>query len=384
MNDGVKNGNLYCEKPQTLVKDLFLRQEKHVIKWNQQIYNESNDLLLLRADINKDSEYNLFHASEILCLTSFREFKDRMDRSSEYSKQTVSPTQVIIRSLKHPSAPPRQCHRVTIVDDFKCCSCESSIAREEQCVHSIVANEKRFIPEQFATYHFQRKYISGSYISFNPTECDDNNEPMSDDDSENERDTCLIADKDFSEQTKAAAHYEQLPSEKENIKCLSESDLKKVMDQILSGYSTCGVNTKKKVNAILLSLNEICSTDGVHSGIFASDMSTVTEIDKAVDEIIQEHKLSFLPARNNFLVTNKNDMSYLRPSLNQMCRQKKARIMSNRHRIIKHTKKYKSNFQKLDTLIHINSTKIPACKFFGSTEQGERISSCKKDLFLKV
>ena len=112
-------------------------------------------------------------------------------------------------------------------------------------------------------------------------------------------------------------------------------------------------------------------------------MSTVTEIDKAVDEIIQEHKLSFLPARNNFLVTNKKEMSYLRPSLNQMRRQKKARIMSNRHRIIKKTKKYKSNFQKLDRLIHINSTKIPACKFCGSTEQGERISSCKKRSYLK-
>ena len=52
------------------------------------------------------------------------------------------------------------------------------------------------------------------------------------------------------------------------------------MDHILSGYSTCGDNTKKKVNAILLSLNEICSTDGVHSGIFTSDMLTVTEIEK--------------------------------------------------------------------------------------------------------
>ena len=106
-----------------------------------------------------------------------------------------------------------------IEDDFKCYSCESSIAREEQCVHSIVANKKRFILEQFATYQFQRKYISGLYVSFNPTECDDNNEPMSDDDSENERDTCLLADNGFSEQTKATAHYDQFPSEKKNKKC---------------------------------------------------------------------------------------------------------------------------------------------------------------------
>ena len=102
-----------------------------MIKWNQQIYNESNDLLILWADINKESDYDPFHASELLCLTSFRDFKDQMGRASEYSNQTVSPTQVIIRSLKHPTAPPRHCHKVTIEDDFKWNSCESSIAREE-------------------------------------------------------------------------------------------------------------------------------------------------------------------------------------------------------------------------------------------------------------
>ena len=180
-------------------------------------------------------------------------------------------------------------------------------------------------------YHFRRKYVSGSCISFNPTESDHDNEPMSDDDSVHESDTCTLVDNEFSEQTKGAAHYEQLPSEKKNIKCLSESDLKRVMDHVLSGYSTCGDKTKKKVNAILLSLNEICSTDGYNSGIFTSDTSTEMKMNEAIDEIILEHKLSFLPATKNFLMNNKNELSYLRPSLNQMRRQKKARIMSNKH-----------------------------------------------------
>ena len=47
LNDGVKNGNHYYEKPHTLVKDLFIRQEKHIIRWNQQMYDENNDLILL-------------------------------------------------------------------------------------------------------------------------------------------------------------------------------------------------------------------------------------------------------------------------------------------------------------------------------------------------
>ena len=119
------------------------------------------------------------------------------------------------------------------------------------------------------------------------------------------------------------------------IKSLSESDLKRLMDQILSGCGTCGDKVKKKVNAILLLLNEICSTDVFSSGIFNSDMTTDTLKDDAIDEITNDHKLSFLPATYNFLKMNGNEVNYLRPSLNQMQRQKKARIMSTKHCIIK-------------------------------------------------
>ena len=48
LNDGFKNGDHYSKKTHTLVKDLFLQQEKHIIKWNQQIYDENNDLFVLK------------------------------------------------------------------------------------------------------------------------------------------------------------------------------------------------------------------------------------------------------------------------------------------------------------------------------------------------
>ena len=72
------------------------------------------------------------------------------------------------------------------------------------------------------------------------------------------------------------------------------------MDQILSGYGTCEDKVKKKVNAILISLNEICSTDGFSSGIFNSELTTDNLMDEAINDIINDHKLSFLPATNNF------------------------------------------------------------------------------------
>ena len=53
-----------------------------------------------------------------------------------------------IWSLKHPSAPPRDRFRRDVNGYFKYNTCGSSVAREEQCVHSIMANEKLFVPDQ--------------------------------------------------------------------------------------------------------------------------------------------------------------------------------------------------------------------------------------------
>ena len=86
-------------KTTNIRKDLFIQQEKHVIKWNQQIYDEYNDLSLLQASMNKESDTDLYHASELLCLASFRDFKDKMERSSEYSKQMVANKKVYSRSI---------------------------------------------------------------------------------------------------------------------------------------------------------------------------------------------------------------------------------------------------------------------------------------------
>ena len=51
------------------------------------------------------------------------------------------------------------------------------------------------------------------------------------------------------------------------VKCLSASELKNVMDQILGNYSLCSNPVKKKVNAIMLSLNEMTITDGLSNGV---------------------------------------------------------------------------------------------------------------------
>ena len=388
LNDGLKNGNHYSEKPHTLVKDLFIRQENHIVKWNQLIYNENNDLSVLRSSINKDSDPHLYHASEVLCLRSFRDFKERMENASYYSKQITSQTCVTIRSLKHPSAPPRDCFRKDVNGYFTCNTCSSSIAREEQCVHSIVANEKVFVPDQFARHHFRRQFVSGSYISMDPTEnqqYDDvdsdtelNNSTISDDESPDED---RMADNDIADDSMDAAHFEQLPSGKTDVKCLSVNELKNLTDQILGKYDSCNNKVKKKINAVMLSLNEICLTDGAVNGIFDNDVDSNYEnmnIEERIDGMIKDHKDTFLPSKNNFINNDNICNKILRPSASQFRKHNKLRLMTNRHKYQRKVKKYSNNRNISMTFAKGMSKKKSSCKFCGSTEPGERISSCKK------
>ena len=81
-----------------------------------------------------------------------------------------------------------------------------------------------------------------------------------------------IADQDLTIDSLDAAHFEQLPSGKSEVKCLSVNELKKLTDQILGKYSSCDDKVKKKINAVILSLNEICTIDGFVSGIFENEI----------------------------------------------------------------------------------------------------------------
>ena len=163
LNDGDKFGNSYCEKPHTLVKDLFFRQKNHMNHWNGLLYNEAIQLDVIKAKINIDHEPSLYEACSTLCLNTFQRFKVRLEEAKNYVKQVQSVNCVCIQSLKHPDAPARLCHRKSPNYPFTCKTCEVTIAYEEQCVHSIVANEMLSIKEQFDLRHFRRNKVSLEY-----------------------------------------------------------------------------------------------------------------------------------------------------------------------------------------------------------------------------
>ena len=81
--------------------------------------------------------------------------------------------------------------------------------------------QKTFFPEQFITYLFRSKYVSGSYGSLDLKEYNDNDEISLDDESDEESNIILKADEEFSIEGKDAAHFEQMPREQNSIKCLT-------------------------------------------------------------------------------------------------------------------------------------------------------------------
>ena len=145
------------------MKDLFFRQKKHINHWNSVLYNESIQLDVLRGKINKQHEPSLYEACSTLCSNTFKRFRIRIEEAKNYIKQVQSINCVCIKSLRHPDAPARLCHRKSLNHPFTCKACEVTIAYDEQCAHSIVANDMKYVKDQFDLRHFRRDCISSEY-----------------------------------------------------------------------------------------------------------------------------------------------------------------------------------------------------------------------------
>jgi hypothetical protein len=71
LNDGEKKNNTYCEKPHTLVKDLFQRQKCHINKWNEVLYNDSLKMHIEENSFNASTPPALVSANSCLSLLSY-------------------------------------------------------------------------------------------------------------------------------------------------------------------------------------------------------------------------------------------------------------------------------------------------------------------------
>ena len=156
----------------------------------------------------------------------------------------------------------------------------------------------------------------------------------SDDDTDLENEDFIgTADKDCTVEEQQGAFFEQLPAAHKTVKCLSSSELKNIMDQILGNYSSCSNKVKKTINGIVLSLNEMTISNGSSKGILDGTEEEENEEDmlKSTIRLISEHRNSFLSGKNNFNHDDTSNTDYVKRSTKHFRRHKRLRIMSKRH-----------------------------------------------------
>ena len=162
LNGGEFTRNGYKELRYTLVKDLFNRQRKHVNKWNEKLYNQKVQLMTIRQQINKRRNPCLFEAVEVLCLHSFKKIQEQYNRMSKYCGEKIGESDLCcqVQPISNETAIRRVCKGNDTSSYFVCDTCESSIAHKEQCVHSLVTNNRKFIKEKFSVRHFRRDKVT--------------------------------------------------------------------------------------------------------------------------------------------------------------------------------------------------------------------------------
>ena len=164
LNDGDKFSNECCESPMTVVKDLILRETKHVNEWNQLLCNHriKFDTEMLSYDVSTHGA--LKKAADALCLNSHLRFKDRLLRLPEHRCDVVNLNHSKVTSIKYVNAAQRNFHRESVNEPFRCDDCKTSMSFMEQCEHSLVANGELFVLEKFGKQHMQRLRVEGSYF----------------------------------------------------------------------------------------------------------------------------------------------------------------------------------------------------------------------------
>ena len=385
LNDGDKYGNKYTEEPHTLVKDLFLRQQLFINKWNQQLYNEWLQLQSEIKTFNDSIPQCLKQAIEHHCLVSYLRFKIRASRLHEYSVENITPTHKSIQSERYPTASPRNCFKVNGSKYFVCNNCEGSIAYEEQCEHSLLSNNNNFVKSQFHIRHIRREKQEGSYLHNNNHQKSIDKEQMS------MLEENIYEAFETNDEVGELSHWENITVTEESrgkvIKPLSTKDLQNIFNDILSKVDRCQDNVKFLVSSLAISMQKVSDSDGKHGGILESCHQSDGEVLKEMKRVIDNHSQSFLPKKNEFLPSHSDvDTTIVRPSHSQQKRK-------NFNRLMPVHEKQRKKYQQASGQVKVNSTvkrfEQPtrrSCTFCGSTKNGEtRITQCpKKSAFTTI
>ncbi|GFH55396.1 hypothetical protein CTEN210_11872 [Chaetoceros tenuissimus] len=367
LNDGDKYKNNYCEEPMTLVKDLFLREQFLVNKFNSVLYGEKvkleTELHILR---NENSEQCLIDAAGSLSLKSYQRFKMRVGRLNEYCCEFLEDDTAKVFSKKFVTAPARLLHRGHTDGIYRCRSCEASISYEEMCEHELLANSMTFLPTLFAQWHFRRDTVKGTKIV-----TDDSSAYAANIDVDSANGDDIDMD------SVVGTEIEHWEEEEVTNTCetkatapLPKKDITDIMKEVPHRYEHCSDDTKYMVGALVLCMEKLLKTDG-QSTLFDSSAHVHDDnVLQYLTSIVQSH------GQHKFTKTNmftRPDM----PSELMIRKQSKKRLMSRREHIKQSSKKIVSH------QVVVNTKEESSCGYCSG--KGHRYTNCdiRKELAAK-
>jgi len=381
---GNKGKNQYKVEPLYMVKELFARQEIHVNKWNEEIYHHNIKMRHLENKLEKNTIEALEDACSCLCLKTYQRYESQIKRIDDYEVIKTSPTQIDVKSKKHPTAPVRQCFYDNQSRSYICGTCEISCAFEMQCVHSILANDNKFIKCQFDKRHFQREKVGNSFSNMSCNRDNIGNMDFSDDDKDSDisyTGADQIANEKHTDKEQNASHYESSNNINtiREVKTLNEKELQDIFNEILSLYRSCSETTKFVLGSIAISAKDMCYTDGQSNGLFNSEAFIQNDVNmlNMLKNLISQHRNCYTSVDNNYV--NSESVKVVQATKQHLKMQSKKRLKSKAEIHKKKSLLNKRSCLKVYTMApRINKKISQSCGFCGNVEKGENINTCPK------
>lgn len=154
LNEGIRGINEYCEQPMILVKDLHIRQNNHVKKWDRQLYLDEQSRLVEIERLNQ--EYNVLGNADLkeacsklsrLDYETYTKNRQRADNSLLLTEVNGTGT-LCVTSIEYPDSP------ACVFEDINSeCNCSDRVTDHIQCAHKIKVRGG-FCANDFQLRHF--------------------------------------------------------------------------------------------------------------------------------------------------------------------------------------------------------------------------------------
>ena len=387
LNDGNKGLNDYQQHLHILITDLMGRQQRHINKWNEQLFGNTNIKTHINVELNRLpnswSKTMKIEALQHLCLQSYRRFEMHIDRAATMleSRQCLvnGKTCYEVFDKRYPESP--RLFETT----YSRCNCSDAIAMMEMCPHEIFLLQT-FQIDYYDICHHTRSHVTGSTVGWNrPIEyINENTEQFTSMNSESMIDN-TISDTASSNTTVPDNHHSQISqsvgtqSSEKVMKPMSANAFADIMQEIVYSYRKRQTSDKIKfvLGGVLIAMHKLITKGNTSTNQLLLQGIDDVQSEDSIIEIVKSIKRTYDLA---FDSTPKHHSSVDVPSSDKRMNQPRKRLKKMDYTSPSTRSKTQQSCQHpaLPALSSVRHTiqRQRKCKF--CSEVGHNISTCPK------